>query len=280
MARVDTHNTARYWTDRGLPGLSLLRADLTTHQFETHFHDALVVAVTEAGAAEIGTHGAWESADTSTLFVFNPAEPHSGRMGHSQRWQYRSFYLGPEAMEALAAGLGTHVPYFPTSAIADPELIGCFVALHRTLEHSSDELAGLEQLYSTFGSLFQRHGSGQRHVDRPPSERALAARAVEYMHATYETPLKLADIAAVADLTPFQLITLFKHSFGLTPHAYLTQVRVNAACQLLRQGRPIADVAQAVGFCDQSALNKHFKRSYGITPLQFVAAVGTPAQSD
>jgi AraC-like DNA-binding protein len=44
------------------------------------------------------------------------------------------------------------------------------------------------------------------------------------------------------------------------------------ACRHLRQARPLADVATDVGFYDQSALTKHFKRCYGITPLQFARA--------
>jgi AraC-like DNA-binding protein len=53
---------------------------------------------------------------------------------------------------------------------------------------------------------------------------------------------------------------------------YLTQVRLNMACRHLRRGMPIADVAAATGFYDQSALTNHFRRSYGITPLQFATA--------
>ena len=43
-------------------------------------------------------------------------------------------------------------------------------------------------------------------------------------------------------------------------------------CRQLRHDPVLADVAAAVGFYDQSALNKHFKRCYGITPLQFARA--------
>ena len=73
-------------------------------------------------------------------------------------------------------------------------------------------------------------------------------------------------------LTTFQLIGLFKRVTGLTPHAYLTQVRLSMACRHLRDSRPIAEIATEVGFYDQSALTKHFKRCYGITPLQFARA--------
>jgi AraC-like DNA-binding protein len=60
----------------------------------------------------------------------------------------------------------------------------------------------------------------------------------------------------------------------MTPHAYLTQIRLGAACHHLRRSRPIADAAAAAGFYDQSALTRHFKRAYGMTPLQYVHAIG------
>ncbi len=49
MPRVDPHNSSQYWWDRHLPGLSLLHADFTTHEYPQHTHDALVIAVTEQG---------------------------------------------------------------------------------------------------------------------------------------------------------------------------------------------------------------------------------------
>ena len=92
------------------------------------------------------------------------------------------------------------------------------------------------------------------------------------MEAAYASDLRLEDLAASVGLTTFQLIGLFKRTVGLTPHAYLTQVRLSVACRHLQGAAAPAEVATAVGFYDQSALNKHFKRCYGITPLQFARA--------
>ncbi|HVY16099.1 MAG TPA: AraC family transcriptional regulator [Rhodopila sp.] len=93
------------------------------------------------------------------------------------------------------------------------------------------------------------------------------------MHARYQDNLGLDELANTVGLTSFQLIGLFKRTIGLTPHAYLVNLRLSAACRRLRHGDALAEVALATGFCDQSALTKHFKRCYGITPLQFAAAV-------
>ena len=52
MARVDPRNRTLYWNDRRMAGLSCLCADFTDHAYAPHSHDALVVAVTEAGGSE------------------------------------------------------------------------------------------------------------------------------------------------------------------------------------------------------------------------------------
>ena len=56
---------------------------------------------------------------------------------------------------------------------------------------------------------------------------------------------------------------------GVPPHAYLRQIRIAQAKKLLKSGLSLADVAQTVGFTDQSHLNRWFKRLWGITPGQY-----------
>ena len=273
MARRDPHNSSRYWWDRQVPGLSLLSADFTCHDYPPHSHDALVVAVTEDGGSVIQSRGQVEEAHPTTLFVFNPAEPHAGWMGRSRRWRYRSLYLTHQAIDAVAAGLGiARVPYFTRNRFLDADLIAGFLDLHQALEPGLDQERAQELLLDSFGRLFNRHGCGGERIAAAPRDAERLARAVELMRARLAEPLKLEQIAAAVGLTTFQLIGLFRRGNGLTPHACLTQLRLAAACRGLRHGLAIAEVAAAAGFYDQSALNNHFKRCYGITPLQFARA--------
>jgi AraC-like DNA-binding protein len=55
----------------------------------------------------------------------------------------------------------------------------------------------------------------------------------------------------------------------MPPHAYLVQIRLLRAKALLRRGRPIAHVASATGFADQSHFTRHFKRLMGVTPAKY-----------
>ena len=273
MARRDPHNSTQYWWDKHFSGLSLLCADFTTHEYPPHTHDALVVAVTEVGGSVVKSRGEVQDAQASTMFVFNPAEPHAGWMGWSERWQYRAMYLTQNALDHVAEGLGIEsVPYFMRNLFGDPDLIDGFLAMHRAIEEGRDVFQERELLIGSFGTLFRRHGSGGGTIASAPRDRQLLAKVQDRMRAEYASDLRLEELAAEVGLSTFQLIGLFKRTVGLTPHACLTQIRLGAACRQLRHAKAPAEVATAVGFYDQSALNKHFKRCYGITPLQFARA--------
>lgn len=273
MARRDTRNLAQYWRDPRHPGLTLLCADFTTQEFAVHSHDALVIAVTEQGGAEVRSRGEVQQADCSGLFVFNPAEPHAGQMGASPRWCYRSLYLTESALDAVADGLGLpEIPYFTGNRIRDVALRDGFLALHRSLQDGTDALCEEERLLASFGGLFSRHGSGHRAARPMPRDVVLLKKAVAVMEDRYGEAITLDELGAEVGLRKIQLIALFNRTTGMGPHAYLTQLRLRAACGRLKRGEAPATVAADTGFYDQSAMNRHFKRAYGITPLQYARA--------
>lgn len=274
MARLDPRNTSRYWHAPGVPAMDLLQADFTTHDYAPHVHDSLVVAVTEVGGSEFKSRGRTDVAHPQALLVFNPSEPHSGRMGASPRWRYRSFYLAGPAIQDILGALGTDRPgYFASNVVRDQDLVTRFMALHHALDGpAQDPLLQRELLVHTFGDLLRRHGQAARRVCAAPGDAAALAAVLELVHDGYADNLTLEQMGMAAGLTPFQLIVAFKRTMGLTPHAYLTQWRLRAALRRLQAGQSVVEAALACGFYDQSALNKHFKRTFGMTPLQYVNA--------
>ena len=276
MPRIDTRNIARYWRDPQIQGLSCLAADFTTHEYAPHSHDALVIAVTETGGSEFKSRGRTDEAKSSVLLAFNPDEPHSGRMGRSERWRYRSLYFSSPALAALTEDLGLEqTPYFMENVFTDADLIGAFLQLHHALDQSRDRLEQRELLVSSLGELFRRHGSGKTDLAIRTTDRTKLRTLRDLMHDRHDEELTLADLGREVGLTPFQLIAMFKRTTGLTPHAFLTQIRLNVAVKALESGIPIAEVALSAGFYDQSALTRHFKRCFGVTPLQWIRAAMT-----
>jgi AraC-like DNA-binding protein len=79
----------------------------------------------------------------------------------------------------------------------------------------------------------------------------------------------LARAAATLDRTIPHLVRSFTRQFGLSPYAYVTGRRIDAARRLLLQGAAPAYAATAVGFYDQAHLTRYFKRHTATTPAGY-----------
>lgn len=98
-------------------------------------------------------------------------------------------------------------------------------------------------------------------------------RAAEYLKERLAESFTLDDVADYADLDKFHLCRAFRSQVGMPPYAYLTHLRVQRARQLLSSGLRASELAQRVGFYDQSQLTRHFKRIVGVTPGRYRSAV-------
>ena len=99
-------------------------------------------------------------------------------------------------------------------------------------------------------------------------------RAVEMMHAHMDKELPLEELAGAAYLSPFHFARLFKKLTGTSPHAYLANLRVQRAHQLLAEtDLSISELSARVGYQSPSHFSKAFRRATGMTPRAFRTAI-------
>jgi AraC family transcriptional regulator len=94
------------------------------------------------------------------------------------------------------------------------------------------------------------------------------ARKVDrYLREHLEHPVRSDELAELVDLSASYFPRAFTRTFGLTPHSYLTQLRLELAQNLmLYTHAPLSQIALAIGLADQSHLCKLFRRGVGETP--------------
>ena len=121
----------------------------------------------------------------------------------------------------------------------------------------------LYELFSFFASDLPELGNGIR----APS---LAARVKFYLDAKYTEKLRIDELAARFGVHPNHLSRLFRERYHTSPKQYLQTLKLEKAARMLTETDvPVALVAESLGFDDQHAFSKLFKKYWGIPPLAY-----------
>lgn len=96
------------------------------------------------------------------------------------------------------------------------------------------------------------------------------ARVCDYMARHLHEDVTLAQLSRLAGFSPFHFQRAFKRQTGTTPQGYLLRLRVQHAKNLLfATGRPLAEIAHAVGYGTAQAFARAFQRAESVTPAEF-----------
>ena len=99
-------------------------------------------------------------------------------------------------------------------------------------------------------------------------------KVLDFIEANLGKHITLADIASAAAMSPYHFTRAFRTTMGITPVRFVWARRVVMAKTMLRDKRmPIAEVAFACGFGDQSHFTTAFRMGTGATPAQYRKAI-------
>jgi AraC family transcriptional regulator, alkane utilization regulator len=92
--------------------------------------------------------------------------------------------------------------------------------------------------------------------------------ALAKMHATPERAWTVDELAMAVGLSRSPFAARFRSLVGEPPLKYLTRWRMHAALRMLRDGKRVHDVAEAVGYDSESAFSRAFKKYVGASPVK------------
>jgi AraC-like DNA-binding protein len=95
-------------------------------------------------------------------------------------------------------------------------------------------------------------------------------RVIDYIEANIDHDIGLVDIAKIADLSPFHFSRVFKLATGQTPYGFVMDKRLKRSRALLAESNiPLAELALACGFANQSHFTAAFTKATGVAPGRF-----------
>jgi AraC family transcriptional regulator len=264
--------------DKGWPDIDLAEIfhphetfalpSIPRHVLVVHLSSPLEWTERRAGHGHLGTGG----------LVILPAEaPSTWHLESTSEVRHLHLYLAPALLQRVAAEVDLNPERVELQQVLgayDPQIQAAALALFAELRTGgpggrlyAESIANLLALH-----LLRRYSSSrppeqarQRGLSRPTMQQVTA-----YIEEHLADDLTLAELAAVAGLSPFHFARRFKEAFGSSPHQYVVQRRIERARLLLTTTTwTVAVIAQAVGCASESHLALHFKRLTGLTPRHF-----------
>lgn len=254
-------------------GTEAVEAQFHAHAYDPHFHDQVLVGVTEQGLQQFRCRRETQRSTPGRVILMEPGETHDGEAGDAGGFTYAMLYFDPAwlrltAETCLGRSAGSAAVFrFSSILNDDPRLAQAILAACAQMKTPDSRMAREAALDGVAALLAQRYAGAAL----PSRDHALqlARRAREAMVAHETEDLGLQALADMAGTDRFRLHRVFKSAYGIAPHAWLVQHRLNRARRLLSDGLAPADVAAATGFADQSHLGRWFRRAYGQTPAAY-----------
>ncbi|RON50317.1 AraC family transcriptional regulator [Pseudomonas frederiksbergensis] len=268
----DADKAPRFWRDDALPFIEARAiADGRDVCYARHSHAHFSIgAITAGRSTYVHEQSAFE-VSAGTVVLMNPGDVHACNPIDDQPWSYLMLYVETPWLTDLQHQLGFSQEQafrrFSITHLHDASLFAGLKGLYEVLvDGQQDVLRKHSAVVEFFTDVQQRLNPGDQPLREPNFK---LERAAEYIRDNCTQLLKLEDICAAAQLSPSYLIRAFKQHYGMTPHAFLLNRRIQFAREQLRSGKLIADVALEAGFADQAHFQRVFKQHLAATPGQY-----------
>ncbi|MGP6427415.1 helix-turn-helix domain-containing protein [Pseudomonas pharyngis] len=271
-AAKNSEQAPRFWRDDALPFIEARAiADGREVCYSRHSHAHFSIgAITAGRSTYVHEQSSFEVA-AGTVVLMNPGDVHACNPIGDQPWSYLMLYVETPWLTDLQHQLGFSAELefrrFADTHLNDARLFRDLNGLYSVLvDDQQDVLCKQSAAVEFFSELQLRLNPIEPPLREPNCK---LERAADFIRQHCTVLLSLDDICAAAELSPSYLIRAFKQHFGMTPHAFLVNQRIQFARERLRRGQLIADVALEAGFADQAHFQRAFKQHLAATPGQY-----------
>jgi AraC-like DNA-binding protein len=252
----------RIITAPGAAGMERIEARFRGNAFELHRHDTYAIGVTLHGVQSFRYRGTTHHSLPGQIIVLHPDELHDGGAGTEDGLRYRILYLEPSLM--LDCLDGASLPFVRDAVITDRSFCTTLLSALGPIDQELDDLFLADFIARLMQGLARHAGQPAKPLLRPAWRAARLAR--DYLEDNMARSVRSEELEAVTGLDRYALSRHFRAAFSTSPHRFLVMRRLQQARRMIEIGEPLAQIAIAVGFSDQSHFNRQFKKAFGITP--------------
>ncbi|MEZ5935601.1 MAG: AraC family transcriptional regulator [Alphaproteobacteria bacterium] len=243
-----------------------MRGRFRNHRFPRHSHDGLMLSVIDDGVQRLSYRGATHLGSAGAMVAIPPEEVHAGEPCRDEGWLYRTITIPSSVLKEIG---GRESARFHCDTILDDAELKARLGRLFNVFASAPLLEQEEALLATVEHFLSRHARRNKASLSGKTETRAVETAKAYLAARLDVNVRLEDLQRVTGMDRYLLVRCFSQMVGMPPHAWHLQCRLRHGQHLLSRGEPVASVALAAGFADQSHLTRAFKRLNGIPPGRY-----------
>ncbi len=261
-----------FFKDKRLPFVELRYTKDSNLYYKPHFHQTFSIGAIEDGQVYFRINNNEYTLQKEEIVLINPEIIHSCNPINNQKRSYYMLYIDKDWIYNLQKTLNSNIQNFiPFSKVLvkNKNLYNHFITLSKTILNSDIFLLEKEEILEDFILNIINQFCKFNTTQTIYKDNNKVNKIKEYLKENLTQNPTIEDISKALNISRYHLIRLFKQSTNITPHAYLLNLKVEYAKELLKSGMDIAEVALSTGFYDQSHLNRVFKQLTACTPYEY-----------
>ena len=262
----------KIWRPLNVSGLSEARyGNGSTHgEYPLHWHREWQICLVERGDGWVWYRGARHRTPAGTVFVIPPGHPHANG-ANASGCGFRWVLVEDQVFVEHAAILGIDLDkarMAPDPLLAEAKVVKRFGRFNEALRYKKRALDLECELLGLAGELL-RYKTQHCPAIASALQPGTARRARHFLVENMSNNVSLSDISTAVGLSPFALVRQFHSTYGMPPHQWLLQARIEEAKQKLRHGADLTALAGELGFSDQAHFTRIFRRFTGVSPGRY-----------
>lgn len=257
------------WIVRAPGELERVEAFFNGSAYASHRHDTYAIGITLSGKQGFNYRGALRHNEPGRCLIIHPDELHDGQAGTDIGMRYRVGYIDPAQVQQILGGKA--LPFIDHGISADPRLYQAVLGL---LGEMDEDLSGLKYQDALFDfASTMALVSDDKQKSKASFDYQAAEMARQYIADNLEQSISLDILEAITGRDRWKLSRDFRTLFGTSPYRYLIMRRLQQAKGMMIKGIQLVEVASLCDFADQSHMNRHFKKTYGMSPKKWLSSI-------
>ncbi len=243
------------------------------HSWGPGVRDHFLIHFVLSGKGQYVCNGKTYSLKAGDMFLIKPSQVVHYIADNNDPWEY--YWVGFNG--TYAQKTVSSLPFKDNTPVYSPkDYESCKEYLYQIYANSGSSLSNstamVGYLYLFLAKLMEENNL----IFPMPSvtQSSYVIEAIKFIQFNYSTDISVDDIANAVGISRSHLYRVFVSNLGQSPIDYLTEYRINEACDLIKNTNlSISQIAVSVGFFDQFYFSRVFKKIKKIPPSKYMQSI-------